>query len=376
MLPLNFEELLEYFTSRYKDDEGKASQAGVVLMIVPVIVIIVGVFVAYMSRSVQLPDFYKEQETQIKMERVMDALSSYVQRFHRLPCPARPDGVGEPFGFEEGSGFNGNNIPGGTCGGLNEGLIPWNTLGLVESDAIDGWGRYMTYAISPSFAINPRIRRVGFVLPFEFNAANRLPRASTLNNQTVHAYCRQDSGAEDWINNITTYRGKNGTNYFLFPFFVPQASALNPWKARFCCAGGITNAQIDETTDLRISINGGPLSQTRTGNAFFYRRADISVGNPPLPIGGNIEVPVVTLVSHGANASGAFLVNGTNNRIATPAASFGAAERENADGDRVFFKNPRTLGDNAANYFDDIVMFRTQNTLYKQLGTLDCRTPY
>jgi hypothetical protein len=155
----------------------------------------------------------------------------------------------------------------------------------------------------------------------------------------------------------------------------PVPAANNPWKARFCCAGGITIATIDETTDLRIDDNG-PLTAIRSGTVADYARGEISVGAAALPIGGNIEVPVVALVSHGINQAGAYLVNGTNNRSAIPAASFGANEIENTDGDRLFIKRPKAVGDNPANYYDDIVMYRTQNTLYSQTGSQDCTAPF
>lgn len=337
-------------------------QEGVVLAIIPILLIVLGLFVAYMARSINQPDFYKEQTTQAKMERVFNALSAHVQRFHRLPCPAIPNGSGtEPFGYEEGSGVNGSTIP-ASCSNT-QGLVPFNTLGLSENDTRDDWGYYMTYAISPAFAVNPTVDRLDSASGISV-ITDRLPQADNAANMRVHAACRSAS----WIEvGKTTFVGKDLVTYNIDGGATDVAR--NPWKARFCCAG-ITPAAIDETTDLRIDVHG-TFTSARSGNAGDYAQGQ-TIG----AAASNIEVPVVALISHGTNGSGAYLGGTTNNRGSVSAATHSIEERENANNDRNFVIRPRRLGDTPANYFDDIVTFRTQNQLYKQLGRSDCTSPY
>jgi len=350
------------FIDRAENTAQSHLQKGVILMVIPIIMILLGLFIAYMTRSVNLPDFSKEQATQQRMDSVLNALSSYAQRFHRVPCPALPDAAGaEPRGYEQGSGVNGTAIPAGNCVNA-QGIIPYNTLGLNEDEARDEWGRYMTYAISPAFAVNPTVLRYASfpALP----AAQSLPRSDSAANMRVHAACRSAA----WLEfGKTNFIGKDNNNYFIAG--GPVTAARNPWKARFCCAG-IVAPSPSQNTDLIINVNGVNTA-VRSGNAADYQRAEILGGG-----GGQIDVPVIALVSHGANNSGAYLGANAAGRSPTPAASFGAAEIANADNDRVFVQAPRVLGNNPANIFDDIVVFRTQNQLYSQTGRADCTTPF
>lgn len=63
-------------------------------------------------------------------------LRLYAYENDRLPCPANPDGDGNPRA---------------TCtGGNNAGIIPWKVLGLPRQDAVDDFGRMVTYIIDPA----------------------------------------------------------------------------------------------------------------------------------------------------------------------------------------------------------------------------------
>lgn len=352
-------------------------QEGIILVILPIIVLLLGLTIAYVSRSAQQPDFYKEMRTEKRMEEVLNALSSYVQRHNRLPCPARPDGAGGvPFGFEEGSGANGDAIPANCPGNRKEGIIPFNTLGLTSNYARDAWGKYITYAISPAFATNPIVQRYP-AAPGGLAVNDRLPRAHSSVQMEVHAHCRSRGAAiTNWIEpGKSTFRANNGAVYSIGG---AQDVARNPWKARFCCAGLSPH---NSNRDLRVNVDGIGLTATRDAAGNRYDRASTQGTN-----GGNrnIDVPVVVLVSHGINGYGAYRVNGSFAKFAAPAAGLGANERTNMDGTansfsnnaRTFYQGPRIYLNNGGAYFDDIVMYRTQNTLYAQTGKGSCETPY
>lgn len=96
----------------------------------------------------------QKEKTERQMEKINDHLASYVHRNNRLPCPADPSAASEPFGAERGSGAAGSDA--GTCTSTDAvGVVPFRTLGLQEDDVRDSWGNFITYHVSPAFAINP-----------------------------------------------------------------------------------------------------------------------------------------------------------------------------------------------------------------------------
>jgi hypothetical protein len=354
--------------------QNRERQEGVIMVMIPVIMLLLGLLVAYLTRSVGGPDFYKEQATRDRMDEIAVAVSSYVQRYNRLPCPADPNSPGpEPLGFEIGSGATGGNIPAGACG-VTEGLVPVHTLGLTFEYMRDDWGKNFTYAVSSDFTVAPVVDRYDSDSPTPPAlpaGTDRLPRASAAANMQVHNLCRisTDPAPENnWIDTgRNTYRAKNGNSYDILG--RPVDIAINPFKARFCCAAPFN-------PDIIVNVSGAP-TPTRDAAAANYARAD----NTVLDVGTQAETVVFALISHGANGWGAFMRNaavpkhGTNNAgiVTVP---LGANETENADGDLNFADFPKALGDTPATYYDDIVMHFTQNQIYGHLGDVDCRTPY
>ncbi len=69
-------------------------------------------------------------------------------RNYRLPCPADGtapvDGAGVSGSAE---GVENCGIP--TSGTAYVGVIPWKTMGLQPTDALDGWGHRIGYAVTP-----------------------------------------------------------------------------------------------------------------------------------------------------------------------------------------------------------------------------------
>lgn len=68
-----------------------------------------------------------------RQKQIKDVLTAFLAREGRLPCPAAP-GVAMT-GVEDCTPAN------------NPGLIPFQTLGIPKSSAMDGWDRYFTYAV-------------------------------------------------------------------------------------------------------------------------------------------------------------------------------------------------------------------------------------
>ena len=79
--------------------------------------------------------------TKQKMERVMNALSSYALRVNHLPCPAWPQETTSTL-------IGKTDYNAGHCTApVARGIVPYVDLGLSEDDVKDGFGHFMTYLV-------------------------------------------------------------------------------------------------------------------------------------------------------------------------------------------------------------------------------------
>ncbi len=129
---------------------------GFTLVELAIVLAISGILIGVITASVK-PVMQRVQmaKTDSNIEKIAKQLSVYAVRHNRLPCPASPNPSVEPFGSERGSGASGANF--GDCKGKveTEGVVPYRILGLRDEDVRDGWGNYITYHVSPIFAVNP-----------------------------------------------------------------------------------------------------------------------------------------------------------------------------------------------------------------------------
>jgi hypothetical protein len=308
-----------------------------------IVLAIVGVSLYVMIGLVLPAERYARlHSTNLNMKKIILVMAAYAQHNNRIPCPADPNtaDLSQPAGSEVGSGAGGAAVPdvlgGGACRNgaimFNEGIVPYATLGIAKSDVIDGWGNFITYHVSPAFAVDPS------------------PAAATVAN--AHALCRMPG---KWImgeaSSSTGPFNRNGS------------------KARFCCPD---NALIGSDITIQDASGASIWASTRDKIAADYAAVDTPTTLfSKAPPAMNVEAIVFVLVSHGANGKGAFLPKGT--RIPTDA-STGTAEIENQNGDNIFVYAPLSDAKGPA-HFDDIVMWQTQDDLYSALGHLSCQIP-
>lgn len=120
---------------RHDRQSGQAVLMGVLAILLLMVSIAAGL--NYLGPKATL----NRQQAAVKgsTEVVKKALLAFVARNYRLPCPANGQtntGLEAPVG-------------GGTCTyASNFGVVPWQTLGLQKTDALDGWGRLIGYAVS------------------------------------------------------------------------------------------------------------------------------------------------------------------------------------------------------------------------------------
>lgn len=297
---------------------GGRGEKGYTVVILATLLVAVGLFAAGSFALLKSVDRESQEDaTRRNMSRIVYALSVYVQKHSRLPCPADPDmsAGAQPFGAERGSGANGDSY--GSCNPSERlGIVPFKTLGLPEFAVRDGWRNFITYRVSSTFAtFDPTV------------PPGHYPR--------VHEICREK---DVWV----------------FPSAGPPAVMnKNPNKAIFCC--GLPEPGFDVVDP--------------DGNSLVYSGVmpgDYKMLHVPVPhVAAGADLPdmlAVVLVSHGANGHGAYLGNGTRIDLGGVA----AAEAENADNDGAFVAAPRTEA--ASAYFDDILAWRTQHHLMTEVG--------
>lgn len=317
------------------------NQRGFTLIELAIVIGITGVILV-MAAGFALPlmQTAKRIETEEKIEKVSRALAFYAIRNNRLPCPAVPDrGTGNPpFGYERGSGAAGNAIP-DDCGMTRtdwNGIVPFATIGLTESDVTDGYGNPFTYGVSPAFA------------------------QDTSEDLDVHPRCR----TREWFY-------QDGED-------VDDLLPKNPAKARFCCPGenpyapgtdiivrdAADNSVLSFVREADEADNPLPNpSRSMTGNS--YDPADQPFALEPNVFVSLTDRPVAVnyvLVSHGENGRGAFTpVNGGQR----PGVA-GTLEEENHNLDNVYRDIMDADNLPAGQEFDDIVLWRTQDLIFAE----------
>jgi len=104
------------------------------------LVIIALIMSFFMSTGTAFVEIQKNEASRTKLKAIETALAGYVAIHGRLPCPA------------DGSLTNVSPLNGvGVCGtNQQHGVVPWVTLGMSESDILDGWFNRITYRVGPN----------------------------------------------------------------------------------------------------------------------------------------------------------------------------------------------------------------------------------
>ena len=337
------------------------TESGFTLVEIAFVMVLAGLILAALIASyLRWNDILRSSTTRENIAIISDALSAYVVRNYRIPCPADPaNGGPEPFGAEIGSGATGAILlPAGGCANLGvgetEGLVPFVTLGLDASIMRDGWGNYFTYQVNPEFTQDPETVTI-----------------------PVHARCRTTA----WLEGLVLVAGA-----------LDGGRNIAPKKARFCCIQIVNPANQNNIFSVAAPMNTFATIYNPDGAAWYADSetlADpynalapfVTTGSKsyydPIIYGGtalasgHTDMPVYVLISHGKNGLGAFLGNGTINR------ALGALTSEFTNSTATN-QNVYDLPHNSSNgntYYDDIVSWQTQTDLFVRLRRDSCVVP-
>ena len=122
--------------------------AGFTLIEVVVVMLIFSVVIAMatvITRGIVAAQ--KRSLTATRVAAIESALAQFAMQQRRLPCPADGTRVSSAnnAGVEERAG--------GACSGNQQnGVVPWRTLGLTETEATDAWDRRLTYRVGTALA--------------------------------------------------------------------------------------------------------------------------------------------------------------------------------------------------------------------------------
>jgi Tfp pilus assembly protein PilX len=128
-------------------------QQGALLIGIVVMLVVVALSVAAMYSMHYLQRALAQSRASVTgLERIDAALAAFVAQHRRLPCPA----IGSLASGLAGAGAESINLTNGACVPATQidGVVPWSTLGLSESDANDPWNGRISYRVQPSLASN------------------------------------------------------------------------------------------------------------------------------------------------------------------------------------------------------------------------------
>jgi prepilin-type N-terminal cleavage/methylation domain-containing protein len=298
-------------------------QSGFTLIELAVVMTIIGIIMGSMITGIKVYlDMRQESSTREKLNVIADALSAFAQTYGRLPCPGLPSATtsaSDPYGSPRNTGTGGTLIMENSCGGgaSNLGIVPYKALGLDYTYSKDAYGNVITYAASRALVVDP-------MTAIDVHASCRLPR---------------------WIS--------GGVN-------------LNRRKAAVCCASGTSNNDVKVYNDKNLTyLVFAGVHSTSSSDYASPNTAATSTNNE------NKFIAFI-LVSHGANGDGAYIANTSSTRPNTALAT--AQEAENRNGDSNFVDRAISKAD-TDDYFDDIVVWRTNEQLISAFGNDSCAGP-
>lgn len=120
-----------------------STQRGGIVMPMILSILVLGASMLALQAAKQTRQPLEAQRTTVqRMDILEKALKAYTVTHARLPCPAKGNALATDADF----GLSSPNAATATCTNP-DGIVPWRTLGISQSEAMDGWGRFISYRV-------------------------------------------------------------------------------------------------------------------------------------------------------------------------------------------------------------------------------------
>ena len=203
--------------------------------------ILVGLSLPMLSRLIRYNQIQTTKNTQ---EVVFKALGAYVVLHKMLPCPAK-----DLTGKKQAS-----------CEDMAsaQGILPFAELNIPKNYALDGFGRFFTYAIDPSFSKQHYCSVKDTPMPLSFNGIdihpdNPIPIILISHGSQGHGAFNQNFH-KILIENASFYEMENSNSDFIFQDHQPGFDHLVKWTSKELFANEYMGSPCKVQSENSISI--------------------------------------------------------------------------------------------------------------------------
>ncbi|WP_171091287.1 hypothetical protein [Usitatibacter rugosus] len=195
-----------------------------------------------------------EVDTRKKLQKVSEALVRFAVENRRLPCSA------------QGTVDTGDAAPTGAAAACTDsaGVVPWRTLGLAQEDALDGWGRKISYRVYSGIT--------GYTQVNGFTATDcNADIAVSMGALAAGGLC--NTGHTNTAGDFTAGKG--------FP--VNDQGTVRTGVAFALISHGATGfgAYLPQGGRMTVPTGGGQESSNATGTAPYFVASHSAAGVPP-----------------------------------------------------------------------------------------------
>lgn len=241
------------------------SEQGVSLVELAIVLAVLGFLAAlFLPITNTMMDNNRRQETRAKLEALESAIARFVMTTRRLPCPA--DGSLAPGDANQGLELD----AGGACtvDALTNGVVPWRTLAVAQTEVLDAWGNLVTYRVWGGAGVPDSLTAADGMDMSALDPATTT--AGTVSNWLTDRGFRAcnaspcGSAAE-----LASKTNGNGVAYFLISHGANKLGAFNSNGTLITTANGPGPGSLET-----INRNGQALRTTTPTD--FYMDADFS----------------------------------------------------------------------------------------------------
>lgn len=235
-----------------------ARARGFSLVEMALVLLIVGLLAAvFLPATNTFLDNNRRKETRAKLEALEQAMVRFVMVNRRLPCPA--DGALAPGNANQGLEL----VLAGVCNPVTQinGVVPWRSLGLAQSDATDAWRSLITYRVWPQLTSSN-----GMDMPWDPATQNAQIQGflQARGFRVCSGACVAAPDAE-----LATRTNMTGAAYVLISHGANRVRGFNTEGTYIAAANGAGPGPLED-------INRNQLDVRTTGTSDFYIDTELS----------------------------------------------------------------------------------------------------